>query len=135
MVGTGTLIFALRAGFRAGLAEDAFLTTDVLLVVFLAGAFFVFFGAARFAFLTDLLARLATTFFAFFRFVLLTIVISPLLTKRVTLVGLAAQTKLEMGGTEMPENATKHVRRIVYLYENTLLSSESVRGFNCLWWQ
>ena len=120
MVGTGTLIFALRAGFRAGLAEDAFLTTDVLLVVFLAGAFFVFFGAARLAFLTDFLVRLATLFFAFFRFVLLTIVISPLLTKRVTLVGLAAQTKLEMGGTEMPENATKHVRRIVYLYENTL---------------
>ena len=120
MVGTGTLIFALRAGFRAVLAEDAFLTTDALLVVFLAGAFFVFFGAARFAFLTDLLARLATTFFAFFRFVLLTIVISPLLTKRVTLVGLAAQTELEMGGTDMPENATKHVRRIVYLYENTL---------------
>jgi hypothetical protein len=82
MVGTGTLIFALRAGFRALRTDEAFLTTDSRLVVFLADAFFVFFGAARFAFLTDLLTRLATTLFAFFRFVLLTIVISPLLRQR-----------------------------------------------------
>ena len=101
MVGTGTLIFALRAGFRAVLAEEALLTTDALLVVFLAGAFFVFFGAARFAFLTDLLARLATTFFAFFRFVLLTIVISPLLTKRVTLYAVSAyETELRYWSRE-----------------------------------
>jgi hypothetical protein len=47
-------------------------------------------------------------------------------------VGLAAQTELEMGGTDMPENATKHVRRIVYLYENTLLRPRNVIQINHL---
>jgi hypothetical protein len=67
--GEGTLVFVLRAGFRRALAGGPFLAGDARLATFRADAFF---GTDRFAFLIGPLLRLATTFFAVFRFAFLT---------------------------------------------------------------